>query len=84
MDLARRLVEREKMPIFIVNGAVGGTRIDQHQRNEANHDDLSTIYGKILLRVKQAKLTHGIRGVLWHQGENNQGSAWVSDFRMTS
>ena len=75
MDLARRLVEREKMPIFIVNGAVGGTRIDQHQRNEANHDDLSTIYGKILLRVKQAKLTHGIRGVLWHQGENNQGSA---------
>jgi hypothetical protein len=75
MDLARRLVEREKMPIFIVNGAVGGTRIDQHQRNEANHDDLNTIYGRMLLRVKQAKLTHGIRGILWHQGENNQGSA---------
>ena len=75
MDLARRLVEREKMPIFILNGAVGGTRIDQHQRNEANHDDLNTIYGRMLLRVKQAKLTHGIRGILWHQGENNQGSA---------
>ena len=75
MDLARRLVEREKMPIFIVNGAVGGTRIDLHQRNEANHDDLNTIYGRMLLRVKQAKLTHGIRGILWHQGENNQGSA---------
>ena len=75
MDLARRLVERERMPIFIVNGAVGGTRIDQHQRNEVNPDDLSTIYGRMLLRVKQAKLTHGIRGVLWHQGENNQGSA---------
>ena len=75
MDLAKQLVEREKMPIFIVNGAVGGTRIDQHQRNEANHDDLNTIYGRMLLRVKQAKLTHGIRGILWHQGENNQGSA---------
>jgi hypothetical protein len=25
--------------------------------------------------VQQAKLTHGIRGVLWHQGENNQGAA---------
>ncbi|MEI7957079.1 MAG: DUF2341 domain-containing protein, partial [Verrucomicrobiota bacterium] len=75
MDLARRLVEHERMPIFIVNGAVGGTRIDQHQRNEANPDDLSTIYGRMLLRVKQAKLTHGIRGILWHQGENNQGSA---------
>jgi len=75
MDLARRLVQSEKMPIFMVNGAVGGTRIDVHLRNEANPDDLSTIYGRMLLRVKQAKLTHGIRGILWHQGENNQGSA---------
>ena len=75
MDLARRLVESQKMPIFIVNGAVGGTRIDVHLRNEANPDDLNTIYGRMLLRVKQAKLTHGIRGLLWHQGENNQGSA---------
>jgi len=75
MDLAMRLVDREKMPIFMVNGAVGGTRIDQHSRNEANPDDTNTIYGRMLLRVKQAKLTHGIRGILWHQGENNQGSA---------
>jgi hypothetical protein len=29
----------------------------------------------MLWRVQQARLTHGIRGVLWHQGENNQGSA---------
>jgi len=75
MDLAMRLVDREKIPVFIVNGAVGGTRIDQHSRNEANPDDTNTIYGRMLLRVKQAKLTHGIRGILWHQGENNQGSA---------
>ncbi len=24
--------------------------------------------------MEQAKLTHGIRGVFWHQGENNQGT----------
>jgi hypothetical protein len=29
----------------------------------------------LLTRIEGAKLTHGIRGVLWHQGENNQGSA---------
>ena len=28
----------------------------------------------MLWRVQQAKLTHGIRGILWHQGENDQGS----------
>jgi hypothetical protein len=27
-----------------------------------------------LWRVRQARLTHGIRGVLWHQGENDQGA----------
>jgi len=75
MELAKRLVASQKMPVFIVNGAVGGTRIDQHQRNEADPADLRTIYGRMLWRVRQAKLTHGIRGILWHQGENNQGTA---------
>ena len=74
MELAKRLVESQKVPIFIINAAVGGTRIDQHQRNEAAPTDLTTIYGRMLWRVQQAKLTHGIRGILWHQGESDQGS----------
>ena len=74
MELARRLLVSQKVPIFIINGAAGGTRIDQHQRNESHHTDLSTIYGRMLWRVRQARLTHGIRAILWHQGENDQGS----------
>ena len=74
MELARRLVESEKIPICLINGAVGGTRIDQHQRNNANPTDVGTIYGRQLWRTQQAKLTHGIRAVLWHQGENDQGA----------
>ena len=74
MELAKRLVESQKMPIFMINAAVGGTRIDQHQRNTTDPTDLTTIYGRMLWRVRQAKLTHGIRGILWHQGENDQGS----------
>jgi len=75
MELANRLVESQNVPIFIVNGARGGTRIDQHQRNDANPTDLDTIYGRMLWRVKQARLTHGIRAIIWHQGENDQGAA---------
>ena len=75
MDLARRLVERQKVPVCFINAAVGGTRIDQHQRSDANPEDLNTIYGRMLWRLHQAKLTHGIRAVIWHQGENNQGTA---------
>jgi len=74
MELARRLVESQQVPICIINGAVGGTRIDQHQRNEADPTDTTTIYGRLLWRVRKAGLTHGIRGVLWHQGENDQGA----------
>ena len=74
MELAKRLLESQKVPIFIINAAVGGTRIDQHQRNAADPTDLTTIYGRVLWRAQQAKLTHGIRGILWHQGESDQGS----------
>lgn len=74
MELGRRLVEAHKVPVCFINGAVGGSRIDQHQRNAADHEDVTTIYGRLLWRVRQAKLTHGIRGILWHQGENDQGA----------
>ena len=74
MELAKRLVKSSNMPVFVINAAVGGTRIDQHLRNEANPTDLTTIYGRMLWRVQQARLTHGIRGVFWHQGESDQGS----------
>ena len=68
-------MKSQKIPICIINGAVGGTRIDQHQRNEENPTDLDTIYGRMLWRVRTSRLTHGIRAIIWHQGENNQGSA---------
>lgn len=71
-QLASHLVESQQVPICIINGAVGGTRIDEHQRNMANPQDLNTIYGRLLFRVNEARLTHGIRGVFWHQGENDQ------------
>jgi|MEHZ01.5.fsa_nt_MEHZ011458628.1_3 hypothetical protein len=75
MELAKNLVESQKIPICVINAAVGGTRIDEHQQNEDKHTDLSTMYGRMLWRVENARLTHGIRAILWHQGENDQGAA---------
>ncbi|MEI7899502.1 MAG: DUF2341 domain-containing protein [bacterium] len=76
--LASNLVSSCHIPICIINDSVGGTRIDQHQANPADHYSAGSsysIYASILTRVAAAKLTHGIRGVLWHQGENNSGAA---------
>jgi len=74
MVLGNRLVESHQIPICIINGAVGGTRIDQHQRNQEDPTAVNTIYGRLLWRVREAGLTHGIRGIFWHQGENDQGA----------
>ncbi len=75
MELANQLVASQDVPIFILNGARGGTRIDQHQRNDENPTDLDTIYGRMLWRMQQARLCHGIRAIIWHQGESDQGAA---------
>ena len=75
--LANRLVTGQNMPVCIINAAVGGTRIDQHRPNPAGHGtagSLYSIYANLYNRVVGAKLTHGIRGFFWHQGEQNQGS----------
>ncbi|MCX6879648.1 MAG: DUF2341 domain-containing protein [Verrucomicrobia bacterium] len=82
MELATNLVVKYSIPICILNGAYGGTPIWHHQVNPANRFDTSgefyrnpyKIYGGLLTRVTAAKLTHGIRGVFWHQGENDSGA----------
>ena len=74
IELGKMLVENQKIPVCIINGAVGGTRIDQHQRDPSDPENVDTIYGRLLWRVRQARLTHGIRGIFWHQGENDQGA----------
>ena len=77
MSIARKLVEDEKIPVCMLNGAVGGTRIDQHLPDPVDRlnstDKAHSIYRNLLRRVVDARLTHGIRGVFWHQGEADQG-----------
>ncbi len=75
VELGKLLIEKHKIPVCIINGAQGGTRVDQHQRNEADPTDVTSIYGRLLWRLQQARLTHGVRAVLWHQGENDQGES---------
>lgn len=78
IELGKQIIENDRIPVCIINGSVGGSRIDVHQRNESDPTDSTTIYGRLLWRIRQAGLTHGIRGVFWHQGENDQGAAGPS------
>ena len=88
MELALQIVATLQMPVCIINGAVGGTRIDQHQANPVNHTVAGasySIYANLLNRVIAAKLTHGIRGIFWHQGESDCSNFGpISDFDYTT
>jgi len=69
--LAKNLLDSFKVPIAILNGAVGGTSVSQHQKNQVLPKDLNTIYGRLLYRVNQAKLENHVRAILFFQGESD-------------
>ena len=65
------LEARFDLPIGLINGAVGGTSITQHQRNDSNPEDPATIYGRLLYRARQAGVQGVVRGMIWYQGESD-------------
>lgn len=75
MELAKRLVDSRQVPVCIIQAAIGGSRIDEHLPSPDDHGELTTMYGRMLWRVREARLTHGVHAVIWHQGENDQGAA---------
>jgi hypothetical protein len=74
--LAKAVMEAQQMPVLLINGAVGGTTVAQHQRNDGQHDDVQTIYGRLLWRVKSAGVDQSVRAIFWHQGESDDGMAY--------
>jgi hypothetical protein len=54
--MAGLLLDSFGTPICIINGAVGGTRITQHQVDSNNRENLATIYGRLLYRGHKAEL----------------------------
>ena len=82
--LAKHVLDSFNTPICLLNGAVGGTRIDQHQPNLNNLEDLFTIYGRLLYRVRKANLDSSISGILYFQGESDGGLALKHDTGFTN
>lgn len=82
MHLAGKIVESQRVPVGILNGAVGGTSIALHQRNDTDPTNASTIYGRLLWRAREAGLADQVRAIIWHQGEADAGRAefYIDEF----
>ena len=69
------LMDEFKVPIAIINGGQGGKEISFFQRNDADPNDTSTNYGRLLWRADQAGVTSAVRAILWYQGESDTNDA---------
>jgi lysophospholipase L1-like esterase len=81
MQLAKNIVNNHKVPVCVINGGVGGTTIQQHQRNDLNPYEPNGIYGSLLYRANQSKLAHSAKILFWYQGESNATPQYFENFQ---
>lgn len=75
LELGARIIQEVGVPVAIINGAVGGTAIIAHLRNDAEPDDTTTIYGRMLFRAEASGLREHARAIFWYQGESDGPNA---------
>jgi hypothetical protein len=69
--LAYNIVTKNKIPVCIFNGAVGGREIIYFQKDNVNIQNPQTAYGRLFTRIKEAEALQNIRALVWYQGEND-------------
>jgi hypothetical protein len=71
LEIQKQLIDKYQIPIGIINGAVGNKNIDELSlRDEANHDNPTYIYGRMLKRVKALDIDKTVKMIVWRQGES--------------
>ncbi len=69
LKMARQIVDNYQIPIAILNEADPGTPISNFMRDDSNHYNVVTNYGRLLNRAKNAGIQNSIRGIFYYQGE---------------
>ncbi len=93
LRMGRMLVDEHEVPVAILNGARGGRPISYFQRNDNDTEDLTTNYGRLLMRARAADVDGAVRAILYYQGESDGSNAtghhdgwialhedWMEDF----
>jgi hypothetical protein len=83
-ELQRLFIEKQKVPICIINGGSGGSSMEYNLYRSANPIDLKTSSGKLLYRTQKAGVTNQIKAFIYRQGENEaSGNApeWLANFK---
>lgn len=71
LEIQKQLIVKHKIPIGVINGAEGNRNIDELSlRDAANHDNATTIYGRLYRRAKSLGINKSVRIIVWRQGES--------------
>ncbi|HYM20057.1 MAG TPA: sialate O-acetylesterase [Candidatus Kapabacteria bacterium] len=81
LTLQKSILYTYHIPTVIINGGVGGTQIELHQRNSVDPENLRTIYGNMLYRAKRSGLDTVAPMMFWYQGESNQPTNYYNNFK---
>lgn len=71
LKMAKDLIDANGVPVAIFNGAHPGKDVSFFFRDDANPNNLTDNYGRLLARVEKAGLTGSIRALLWFHGETD-------------
>lgn len=78
LTLQKMIKENFGIPTCIINGGRASSTIELNLRNNNNQTDLTSIYGKLLYRVKKSGLSNKIKAIFWYQGESNGTTSWMN------
>ena len=73
--MANQIMTSNNIPVAVTNAALGGQPIDFFLRNDSNHADLLTNYGRLLSRLQKAGIAGAVRTILFYQGESDKNDA---------
>jgi lysophospholipase L1-like esterase len=71
--IGAQLIANHQVPVAVLTGAHGGKQLSFFARNDSDVNDTQTNYGRLLWRAEQAGVEDSIRGLIFCQGENDEG-----------
>ncbi|MEO8447738.1 MAG: sialate O-acetylesterase [bacterium] len=71
LQLQKNIKEIYNLPTCFINGGRASAYLSIQLRNNSNPEDLTSTYGKLLYRVRKAKVNNNVKSIIWYGGESD-------------